>query len=64
MTTIRIIERGGDFYVQERALFFWVTVEEELGWNCSAPKAHPSVEAARLYIDGLVRRRITVQYGG
>jgi hypothetical protein len=64
VSTYRIIERGGEFYVQHRVLFFWMMVEEELGWNCSAPKPHASMEAARQYIDELALRNVTVQCGG
>ena len=46
----KIIEVGGQFYVQRRLLFFWVTEHEELGWNCSAPKKFAQVEDARAYV--------------
>ena len=58
----KIIERGGEYFIQKRVLFFWLTVEEEIGWNCSRAVSFKNSWDARKHIHESVATQITIEY--
>lgn len=46
----RITRKGAVFYVQRRTLFFWLTEQRELGWNCSEDIPFASISDAEKHI--------------